>query len=433
MTNEVTTVAAPGLVPGFDETLFGEVNGGDSSAFVRGKREEAFQAYATIPMPQKTDAEWRRTDPGAFPFSRFRRLPDLMPLAVAPTGPWDDRFDVVVSVSDVGYAVLDRTRRLEKGDLVVTGLRDAAEKGKLRPEQLHAGRSKFLALNSAFWNLGLVINVADKVELEKGILIRYRHEAGGRIFLPRVVVVAGSESRFTLMELLSSAGDAEFMTVGAREFHLGAAAGVKIVTLQEWGESTYSITNDWAVLERDARIDWTTLNFGSRICKSHFGSDVAGAGASAELGGLFFGSGDQHLDQSTVQVHSAPNTYSNLLYKGAVKDRAYSIYRGMIEAKPAAQKIDAYQNNNNLVLSNGARADSIPGLEIEANDLRCTHGATVGHLDPEQIFYLRSRGLSEVEARKMVIGGFFESVVERIPYEFVKEEVRRRIEGKIGA
>ena len=162
-----------------------------------------------------------------------------------------------------------------------------------------------------------------------------------------------------------------------------------------------------------------------------FGSDVAGEGSSAELDGLFFCDLDQHVDQKTLQIHSAPNTYSRLLYKGAVQDKGHSVYQGVIQARPGAIKVDAYQTNNNLILTDGAQADTIPGLLIDADDLKCSHGATIGNLDPDQLFYLRSRGFSEAAAKRILVLGFYDEIADRIPYEAIRARVHAIVEEKL--
>jgi ABC-type transport system involved in Fe-S cluster assembly, permease component len=202
--------------------------------------------------------------------------------------------------------------------------------------------------------------------------------------------------------------------------------------VQEWGARTYHIGEDWVRAERDARVEWVTLLLGGRVCKMMVSCDVCEPHASARLSGLFFANRHQHVDQKTLQLHTAPHTYSNLLYKGAVKDEGHSVYQGIIEAAPGAVKVDAYQMNNNLILNEGARADSLPGLEIDADDLKCSHGATFGNLDPNQLFYLRARGLTETEARQSLVMAFFEEVIARVPYECMQERVREVVRLKCG-
>ena len=186
------------------------------------------------------------------------------------------------------------------------------------------------------------------------------------------------------------------------------------------------------VVEQDGRVDWVTLSLGGRASKLMVGSDVCAPRAHAQLSGVFFADRDQHFDQRTLQLHTSPHTTSYLLYKGAVKDTGRSVYQGVINAKPGAIDVDAYQMNNNLILNEGARADSLPGLEIDADDLKCSHGSTMGTLDPEQLFYLQSRGLPAAEARRLVVAGFFEEVISQVPHAFVQERLREHIQLKMG-
>ncbi len=424
-------------VAGFDDGRFGAQNGRAEPAWLKELREEAFAAYQAAPMPTSRVEEWRRTDPALFPFAKAQALPRLPRVDAGAASAWDEHFDAVVSITDAGVAITDVSGAMKAGQIVVLPLAEAAEKhpdimrARLRESMSRAGRGKFEMLNDAFWNTGVFVMVPPGVELPRGILIRYDLRREGSVIVPRVLVVAGERSKATVLEHLVSAVDALTLTVMSKDLYLEAEARLKVITLQEWGRNTHHIVNDWALVARAAQVDWVTLNFGSRRSKMRFGSDVAGEGAAAELDGLYFATGEQHFDQKTLQVHSAPNTYSRLLYKGAAKDTAHSIYQGLIIARPGAVHVDAYQKNNNLVLNDGARADSLPGLEIDTDDLKCSHGSTIGNLDDEQVFYLRSRGLDPAEARRTLIRGFFQEVAGRIPYEFVQEAVQRHIEEKI--
>jgi Fe-S cluster assembly protein SufD len=423
--------------PGFDEEAFNRLDARGEPAALRAKREAAFQVYRAIPNPRPTDEEWRRTSPALFPFERFRPAPALKPVPAAAGHPWAAHFDVAVSIDDHGFHVRDVSGALERGQVYVGPLAEAAERHPELIRRFHLGPAmpeemgKYLALNNAFWNVGLFIHIPDQVELEKGILLHYHLSGARAAWVPRLLVVAGRQSRAAILEQFASPDAAALLAVTGKEMYVGEGARLRVISSQEWGGQSLVIANDWARVERDGQIDWITLNFGSRVSKMKFGSDVAGPGAAAELDGIYFTAADQHLDQKTFQIHSSRDTYSRLLYKGAVKDKSHSVYQGLIQAKPGAIKVDAYQTNNNLVLSDGARADTIPGLLIDADDLKCSHGATIGNLDPQQLFYLRSRGLPEAEARKIVILGFFEEVVQRIPYEFLRERVHERIEGKL--
>ncbi len=421
-------------IPGFENVV---AEAGEAS-LLSAKRDEAFALYADTPSPVVRDDEWRRTDPALFPFEQFKRLPALRAETAFRDDQWDDQFDVVVAINDQSFSIRDRSGVTKNGVCAVMSLSEAAEK---RPELINEylqGAAlpnkprKFELLNGAFWNVGLVIHVPAKSVVPKGILLRYDHSAKSAALVPRLLVVAEDQSEVKIVEHFMSPDAVPFMCLGAREFYAGSGANLKLVSVQEWGNATYHIGEDWARVGRDGRIDWVTLTLGGKVSKMMVGSDVCEPNANAYLSGVFFADGDQHFDQRTLQLHSAPDTYSNLLYKGAVKDSGHSVYQGIINAKPGAIRVDAYQINNNLILNEGARADSLPGLEIDADDLKCSHGATMGSLDPDQIFYLRSRGLPEVEARRLVVGGFFEEVIAKVPYAFVQDRLREHIERKMG-
>ena len=432
-----TETRAPEYVSGFEEARFAELGSAGEPALLQAKREEAFAVYSGMPTPTSRTEAWRRTDPGLFPFGKVTPMPLIAQGEQADSDEWDEQFDLVVAVTDDQYTLTDRAGLLAGGKVSVGTLAEAAVarpeliERRLQGEILPPSTNKFVALNQAFWNMGFYVEVAEGVEMERGVLFRYNFQRNESVVVPRLLVVVGAGSRAKLVERYVSADEATLVSVASKEMYVGEGANLQMVTSHDWGDQTYVMDHDMAKVERDGRIDWITLNFGGKVSKLMFGSDVAGPGSSAELDGLFFAAADQHVDQTTLQIHSSPHTYSRLLYKGAVKDRGHSVYQGIIQAKPGAIDVDSYQTNNNLVLNDGARADTIPGLLIDADDLKCSHGATIGNVDPEQVFYLRSRGLSEDEARRMLIVGYFEEIVDRIPFEFLKDRVHEHIEEKL--
>jgi len=435
----VAIIEQTDTLPGFDESLFAQVIEQGEPALLKAKRQEAFQDYLRIPSPTRFDEEWRRTDPTLFPIGEVKRLPTLPQVESVPASSWDEEFDTVVAVNQSGFSITHRNSTAADKGITVLSLAAAAEQQPelvrqyLQGQALPATSGKFEAFNDAFWNFGLIIHIPKGVTWERGMLIRYHIAAADSMLIPRLVVVAEANSQALVVEHLESDDSLKFIAVPARELYVDEAASFKLISLQEWGAHSYQITNDWGLVQRDANLNWITLNFGTRRSKMKFGSDVAGPGSTADMDGIFFAAGDQHMDQRTLQIHSSPDTYSRLLYKGAVKDVGRSVYQGLIIARPGAIRVDAYQTNNNLVLNEGARADSIPGLLIDADDLKCSHGCTIGNLDPDQMFYLRCRGLSEAEARRALIMGFFEEVVERIPHQFIRDTVHRNIEEKMEA
>ena len=426
-------------LPAFDEAAFAGRSHAGEPALLADKRAAAFAACRALPPPSAADDEWRRTDPALFPFERFAPRAELRPRAAGAPDAWDDSFDVVVEVDDAGFAIVDRTGVLRGERCFVLPLADAARRF---PEVIGAhlqGRAQpaspriLSAANGAFWNVGFLVYVPARVRIEKGILIRYHVARSGGALLPRILFVAEDGAEVSVVEHFTSAAATEFLCLGGREFYAGAGAQLKLVSVQEWGAGALQIGEDWARIGRDGRVEWVTLTLGGRASKMMVGCDVCAPGAHAQLSGVFFADGDQHFDQRTLQLHTSPHTTSYLLYKGAVKDRGRSVYQGVINAKPGAIDVDAYQMNNNLVLNEGARADSLPGLEIDADDLKCSHGSTVGTLDPDQLFYLRSRGLAEREARELIVAGFFEEVIAKVPHPFVQERLREHIQQKMGS
>lgn len=424
------------LVPGFEEF---PRHAAVEPALLQSKRADGFAQYTALPIPTPRDEEWRRTDPAMIPFGRFR---PAAPLAAMKQpigqGAWDHEFDVVVSVSDDGFHIEDRTGVLAAGKLIVLSLADAAQKHPALVARYMQGAArvktprKFSSLGDAFWSFGLFIHAPEKTSASKGVLIRYLHRNPGQAVIPRLVAAVGNQAELTIAEYYESPADVELLAISTRELYAGSGAVLRAASVQEWGARTYHIGEDWVRAERDAKVEWVTLLLGGQVSKMMVACDVHEPNANAYLSGLFFASREQHIDQRTLQLHSAPHTYSNLLYKGAVKDQGHSVYQGIIDAAPGAIKVDAYQMNNNLILNDGARADSLPGLEIDADDLKCSHGATFGNLDENQLFYLKTRGLPEVEARQLLVMAFFEEVIARIPHEFMRERVREDVRRKFG-
>ena len=212
---------------------------------------------------------------------------------------------------------------------------------------------------------------------------------------------------------------------------LGQNAFVNYAQIQNWNKKVWNFSTQRAKLERGANLRWITTSLGSRLSKLDQLVEMNGEGSHADLLGLTATHARQHIDIHTYQKHAVSNSTSNLLYRNVLKDRSRTVWRGMIEVQKDAQKIDSYQQNDNLILSKQARADTIPGLEILADDVRCTHGATAGKIDQDQIFYLMSRGLSYNQAEQVIVNGFFESVLQRIPLEYLRNQLQESIAGKL--
>jgi len=248
-------------------------------------------------------------------------------------------------------------------------------------------------------------------------------------FFSRMLVWLEDGATATLVHEYASDNDLKetFFHDGLVEIYAGPFSHLKFVELQSWGPEAKHIVHERVKVDRDAQVEWIFGAIGSQLTKSFTDYDLVGSGSTIKVSGFYFADGTQQLDHDTQQNHLVPHTSSDLLFKGAVSGHSRSVWQGMIYVAPGAYKTDGYQANRNIVLSKDARADSIPGLEILADDVRCTHGATVGKVDSEQVYYLQTRGLSKREAQRLVVEGFFEPVMDRIPFEGVKERFRDAI------
>ena len=384
-------------------------------------RADALDRYLELAVPTTQEESWRFTDlrgfdpesytgeaePGAFEFGSLLDV-DVAGLAhVTPSGLLVER-----APEGVRFEPLDENHEL-LGRLV--GVTD-----------------KFTAQNAAMWRHGLLVHVPRGLELEKPLYVRVGHTADRASLFFRLLVVAEEGARFTLIEDYTSANEETAgYTNSAVELFVGQAARLEYVSIQNLSRETWHFASHHARVERDAELDWVAGGFGSKKGKTRIQNDLAGPGATSRVTGAYFADGAQHLDYDTFQEHEAPSTTSDFAFKGALRDRATAVWRGMIRVEPDAQKTNAYQENRNLLLSESAHADSIPGLEIMANDVRCTHGATIGQVDREQLFYLMARGLSRPEAERLIVRGFFADILDRIELEPVREALGAVLEARI--
>jgi Fe-S cluster assembly protein SufD len=235
-----------------------------------------------------------------------------------------------------------------------------------------------------------------------------------------IVLDEGSEAA-VLHESNSVSQDSRGLHIGAVEVIQKPGSHLRYVNLQEWGHKTYNFAHQKAQIDRDSTLQWTIAAMGSGLTKVNQSVDLIGPGADSQVNGVMFTEGRQHIAYHTLQHHQAPSCRSDFLYKAAQQDKSRTVWRGMIKVDKDAQKTDGYQRNDNLVLSEASRADSIPGLEIEADDVRCTHGSTTSKVDEEQIFYARCRGFTRKEATRMIVSGFFQQIFDRITIESVRE------------
>jgi Fe-S cluster assembly protein SufD len=407
-------------------------------------RLAAWELYAEMPMPSLQAEEWRRTDYTTIKWEQagvpvnsagadFEAIPaeNRAPLIGDKQGGLIAAVDGKIVHNELGA-------ELRKQGIIFTDLDTAIRDHEdlVRPNLLTKavtpGEGKFAALHAALWTHGVFLYVPRGRAVELPLhSIFYNTQAG--LTLGHVLVVVEDGAQVTCLQEYLSAPDVtnHAAHVGATELLLGASTNVKYVSLQDWGRNVYDFRHERARVGRDSQLDWIMGTMGSRLTKDFAEIELDGEGSWARMSGLFFADTNQLLDHDTQQNHNAPHTTSDLLFKGALKDESRSVWQGMIKVLPHAQKTDGFQANRNLVLSKEARADSIPGLEIEANDVRCTHAATVGKLEEEPIFYLMSRGMTRADAERLIVMGFFDPIMDRIPFAEVRERLGAHIEQKL--
>jgi Fe-S cluster assembly protein SufD len=385
------------------------------------RRAQALEAYRSLPLPTTQDEHWRFTDLGGFDPDAFvsngrvaGQAPEVSMLDIETAG--------VASVSESGISI----ERAPEG-ITFEPLGDHPRLG-----ELVGADEKFAAHNAAVWQHGLLVVVPRGVELEQPLYVRIAGSADGAALFWRLLVVAEPGARFSLIEEYVSATPVlSAYSNAVAELFVGEGAKLEYVSLQNLSRETWHFATHRARVERDAELDWIAGGFGSKRGKTWIHNDLTGPGATSRVTGAYFADGDQHLDYDTFQEHAAPSTTSDFAFKGALRDQATAVWRGMIRVERDAQKTNAYQENRNLMLSPSAHAVPIPGLEILANDVRCTHGATVGRVDRDQLFYLMSRGLSRQESERLIVRGFFQDVLDRIDLDPVREALADALEARI--
>ena len=384
-------------------------------------RAELLERYRALPLPTKADEHWRFTDLAGFDPDAFTASDDVV--AAAPATMLEIDASGVATVGEAGITIEHAPDGI-RFELLTD---DHPLLGTL------VGHSeKFAAHNAAMWQQGLLVQVPKGVVVEKPIYIRIANTVEGGSLFWRLLIVAEPQSRFTVIEEYASATpELSGYSNAAVEIVVGDGANVEYVSLQNFSQHTWHFASHHATVGRDAELDWVAAGFGSGGGKVWIRNDLAGQGATSRVTGAYFADHQQRLDYDTYQEHIAPNTTSDFAFKGVLRDTASTVWRGMIRVEESAQKTNAYQENRNLLLSKTAHADSIPGLEILANDVRCTHGATLSQVDREQLFYAMARGLSRQEAERLIVRGFFQDVLDRIELEPVREALGNALETRI--
>jgi Fe-S cluster assembly protein SufD len=444
------TIAKPTTYTGFSREAVDDLSARKGEPdWVREARLAAWETYERLPMPKRTDEEWRRTDlrglkldrltPFAAAGERVGSLDGLLASVQDTTVSNESERAGVVVQRDASTVFAEIDDDLAAQGVVYTDL-DTAVRDYPELVQRHfmtqavpVDFGKFEALHAAFRQGGTFLYVPKDVTVELPFRsFAIGQEPGAAIFSHTLVVLEDNAEAFFVDAFNSPTQDTQAFASGVVELILGKGSKLRYVQVQDWGRHVWNFMTERAILGNDATLNSLHVTLGSKFTKNSIGSHLRGQNALAEMLGIFFADGDQFFDHHTWQLHESPYATSDLEFKGALKDSARSVYSGLIKVSEGAQKTDAYQQNRNLVLSRQARADSIPNLEIGANDVRCTHGATVSQVVPEHIFYLQARGIPYTEAQKLIVEGFFRPVIDRIPVEEIQSFLESAIARKVG-
>jgi Fe-S cluster assembly protein SufD len=430
------TAAVADVVGGFTPEAFAAHLAGlpNAPAWWLERKRAAYARFEALPMPSRTDEGWRfsnlsgirlegfspsasgspptRTPHAALAVDCAAKLaflngrPTAMPQAILPKG---------VTVSTLSEALTRHPDLLREHFMA-------------QPQKL--GSAKFAALHQAFVEDGAFIHVPRGVAVDKPIIVVHASSGSGAAVFPHTLVIAEDNARVTVIDYFVSEDEVRQFACGANDLYAGHGAKIAYAAAQCWALEALSLQFNSTIVRRDARVQSLNVHLGARQARHESLSQLQAPGGFSEMLAVTVASGAREFDQRTLQIHQAPNTKSDLLYKNALLDKSRTIFSGLIVVDPDAQKTDAYQSNRNLMLSDDAESNSLPGLEIQANDVRCTHGATSSRIDPEQEFYLKSRGIPPKAANELLIFGFFEEVLNRLESEEIHAALRALIRAR---
>lgn len=416
--------------------------------WMRDRRLAAWRLSETLTLPLGTEEEWRRTDLRGLDLERYAPVLSPMPavatrdalsalcqehlaLPDTPTGG-----QLVHEDGSPRWQSLDET--LRRQGVIFCDLDTAVHQHTALVQTHFMGQavpvamSKFTALHAALWHGGVFLYVPPEVTVTLPLHALTVHTTAASMQASHVLLIADRQSQVTFVQDdVSGENEATGLHNGVVELYLKPGAQVTYLQVQQWSRRMWNVNHHRAVLGADSQLRWATAALGSRVSWTAQHVALAEPGSNARLYGLVLADGRQHFDYQTRQDHLAPHTESDLSFKSALFDRARTVLRGVVHLRPEAQQTSAYQSTHSLLLSDKARADALPILEIEADDVRCKHGATTGRVDDEQVFYLMSRGLSHHEAQQLIVQGFLETIIAEFPVEGVREKIRQAIAGRV--
>ncbi len=423
----------------FDERALASLP--EAAGFTGDLRRQAFADFEALPMPSHETEEWRYTDLSELeltfaPYTaggRAENLDGVPGEVLEAAGEIGERAglqiqhdsDVMVTHLDPGLAA--------KGVVFSDLDAAAASHPELVERYLHdlvpSKRTRFTAMHAAFRTGGTFLYVPRDTKVDLPLQTLTYVDVDGAAVFPHTLIVVEAGAEVTFIERYASPDLTRAFSDAITEIHMGDGAHVRYAAIQDWGAGMTHLAVQRARVGRDADLRTLSLGFGADLARTETEVELAEPGGFSEQLGVFFADGEQHFDHRSSQEHVAPNCTSDLLYKGALRDRSRAVYSGWVYVRPGAQKTDAMQTSRNIVLSEHAKADAIPNLEIEANDVKCGHAASVGPVDDDTLFYLESRGIPHDEAERLIVTGFFQEVLDRVQID----EVRVGAEAAIAA
>ncbi len=402
--------------------------------FVEALRKQAFEEFHALPIPSAETEEWRYTDLSDFDLSFVPHSPGHG--SAAPKPPAEGVAGTLLQHNSSVVMTTSGQQDLASRGVIFCDLDvAAAEHPDLVEPHLHrlvpSDRTKFVALHAAFRTGGTFLYVPPDTSVELPLQTLTWLDANGAAVFPHTLIVAGAGSELTFIDRMSSRDLDRALSDAVTEIVVGDGAHVRYVSIQEWGAGVTHLGVQRVQVGRDAEFRSLAIGFGADLARAEAETVLDAQGGFSEMLGIFFAGREQHFDHRSLQDHVAPNCTSDLLYKGALREHSRAVYSGWVHVRPDAQKTNAMQTSRNVVLSEHAKADAIPNLEIEANDVRCGHAASVGPVDEEAVFYCTSRGIPRDEAERLIVSGFFQEVLDRVQIEQVRTNAELAIQEEL--
>ena len=374
------------------------------STFATQRKKEALGIFKSISMPREKEDDWRYTQIEKLKLESFE--------------PFESKTRILTAGLNEDL--------IEKG-IILTDVNTALEKYQIARDYYFRNtkidKDKFVALNAAYFDNGIFLYVPKNIEIEDPIKVNSNFD--GKCSILHNIIVVESNSKIDFIEEYSNQEtEEEQLNVCVTEVFANSDSKINVYHINNWTKNVYNFTNIVGTLDRNADVNWISGCFGGKLNRLRIDTIFNGQGSQCNNLGVFLGKGKEHIDFTTNAYHKTENTTNDILVDGILKDESTSVYRGLIRIERAAQKTNSYLANHILKIGEKTLANSIPSLKIDANDVKASHGATVGQINEEHLFYLMARGLSRAEAEKMIVEGFFEPVIQKIPLEELREKIR---------